>query len=321
MEVLPPDPNDYITSVYDDASRTLVLFGPRERVILAEELINKFETKDGPGGDVRIYFPQTIKAEELANVIRQAVPGVAAPGETAGAAATKARIIADTNLNRLIVAAPIPGQLEQIEQLINRVDKPVHGQAATGNVPLRSQSVQLTKVFRPRAAEATNLASILTQALTRRAPSGQITSTASVSHDPGSQSVVVSGSPGDIQIATDIVTQLETGTTQPTPLQTRFIDVGSASEAKRLQPLLDELYRNQVRGWRHWRLGSRQDHGPTRLRPSHRHRYGKPPQPDRGFGQTIAAGSRRVAHAASANHRPENRARRYRPHRHSKPGE
>ncbi len=246
MEVLPADPNDYITAVYDDASRTLVLFGPTERIALAEEMINKFEQKDGPGGDVRIYFPQTIKADELANIIRQAIPGVAAATETGAAAATKARVITDSTLNRLIVAAPIPGQLEQIELLINRVDKNIHGQAGVTNVPLRSQTIQLTKVFRPRAADTTNLASILTQALTRRSSDGRATTTASISHDAGSQSVVVSGSPGDLQIATDIVTQLETGTSQPTPLQTRFIDVGSVAEAKRLAPMVEQLYRDQV---------------------------------------------------------------------------
>jgi len=246
MDVLPPDPNDYITAVYDDASRTLVLFGPRERIVLAEEMINKFEQKDGPGGDVRIYFPQSIKADELANIIRQAIPGVAAATETGATAATKARVITDSTLNRLIVAAPIPGQLEQIELLINRVDKNVHGQAGVTNIPLRSQTIQLTKVFRPRAADTTNLASILTQALTRRSPDGRATTTASISHDPGSQSVVVSGSPGDLQIASDIVTQLETGTSQPTPLQTRFIEVGSVAEAKRLAPMVEQLYRDQV---------------------------------------------------------------------------
>jgi type II secretory pathway component GspD/PulD (secretin) len=246
MEVLPADPNDYITAVYDDASRTMVLFGPRERIALAEELINRFEQKDGPGGDVRIYYPQTIKAEDLASVIRQAIPGIAAPGDNASTAATKARLITDTNQNRLIVAAPIPGQLEQIEQLINRVDKPVHGQVANANVPVRSQTVQLTRVFRPRAAEATNLAQILTQALTRRSASGQVTSTASISFDAGSQSVVVSGSPTDLQVAGDIVTQLETGTSQPTRMVTRFIDVGTSAEAKRLLPLVEQLYRNQV---------------------------------------------------------------------------
>ncbi|MFM7981352.1 MAG: hypothetical protein ACKPKO_18750, partial [Candidatus Fonsibacter sp.] len=96
LEVLPPDPNDYLTSVYDEASRTLVLFGPDERLSLAEQLINRFEQKDGAGGDVRIYHPTTVKPEELANIIRQAIPGVAAPNEPATSASTKARVIADT---------------------------------------------------------------------------------------------------------------------------------------------------------------------------------------------------------------------------------
>ncbi len=248
IEVLPPDPNDYITAVYDEASRTLVLFGPNERLVLAEELINRFEQKEGSGGDVRIYFPQTIKAEELASMIRQAIPGVAAPNEAGNTAATKARVIVDATQNRLIVAAPIPGQLEQIETLINRVDKSVHGQSGInpGLVPLRSQTIQLTKIFRPRATEATNVANIITQALTRRGPGGGVMTTASVSFDAGSQSVVVSGSPADIQVASDIVSQLETGTTQPTAMKTKFIEVGTPAEARRLLPIVEQLYRNQV---------------------------------------------------------------------------
>ncbi len=247
MEVLPADPNDYITAVYDDASRTIVLFGPRERIALAEELINKFESKEGAGGDVRIYYPQTIKPSELASMIRQAIPGVAGPNETAAAAATKARVITDDPQSRLIVAAPIPGQLEDIERLISRIDKGAVGTNGIGaNVPLRSQTIQLTKVFRPRSAEVTNIASILTQALTRKMPNGSVVTTASISQDLASQSVVVSGSPGDLEIATDIVTQLETGSSRPTPMKTKFIDVGSAAEAKRLAPLVEQLYRNQV---------------------------------------------------------------------------
>ncbi|HYE30915.1 MAG TPA: secretin N-terminal domain-containing protein [Methylomirabilota bacterium] len=246
LDVLPPDPNDYITSVYDDASRTLVLFGPRERVALAEELIMKFEQKDGAGGDVRIYYPQTIKADELAQMIRQAIPGVAAPNETAAAAAMKARLIADAPQNRLIVAAPMPGQLDQIEQLINRVDKPIHGSAGQRLLPLKTETVQLTKVFRPRTTTATNVATILQQVLTRRGASGQPQTTASISYDAGSESVVVSGTPNDLQIATDIISQLETGSSQPVALQTKFFDVGSVAEARRLQPLIEQLYRNQV---------------------------------------------------------------------------
>ena len=249
MEVLPADPNDYITSVYDEASRTLVLFGPNDRMELAEELINKFEQKGG-SGDVRIFQLQSVKAEEMATMVRQAIPGVAAPNESGSAAATKARVIADAAQNRLIVAAPLPGQLDQIEQLVTRVDKGAVGAVGIGGenplVPNRGQAIQLTKIFRPRATEATNVTTILKQALTRKDKGGQATTTASVSYDPGSQSVVVTGSPGDLQTATDIVAQLETGSSQPTPLQTRFIEVGSPEEARRIQPLVEQLYRNQT---------------------------------------------------------------------------
>lgn len=248
MQLLPPDPNEYITAVYDDASRTMVLFGPRERIALAEELISKFEQREGPAGDVRIYQLQSTKAEELAMIIRQAIPGVAEPKETGSAAATKARVIADAQQNRLIVASPVAAQLEQIDLLISRVDKGTAGQFGnTNNFALRTQTVQLTKVFRPRATEPKDFAQILTQALTRREPGTRTGSTtASVTFDAASKSVVITGSPGDLQTATEILTQLETGTSQPQALQTRFIEAGTAADAKRLLPLVQELYLNQM---------------------------------------------------------------------------
>jgi len=250
MVAVPPDPNEYITAVYDDASRTMVLFGPRERIALAEELIAKFEQREGPAGDVRIYQLQSTKAEELAMIIRQAIPGVAEPKETGSAAATKARVIADSKDNRLIVASPVAAQLEQIDLLISRVDKGTTGNFSnTNNIALRTQTVMLTKVFRPRATEPKDFAAIITQALTRREPGARTgSSTASVTFDAASKSVVITGSPGDLQTATEILTQLETGTSQPQALQTRFIEVGTAADAKRLLPLVEELYRNQMSG-------------------------------------------------------------------------
>jgi type II secretory pathway component GspD/PulD (secretin) len=247
LDVLPADPSDYVTAVYDDASRTLVLFGPRERLGLADELISRFEDGNAGAGDVRIYTPQVIKAEELAAMIRQAIPGVAMPNESGSAAATKARVIAEKDSNRLIVAAPLAGQADQIEALINRLDKPVHGSGGTTfQNANKVQAVQITRVFRTRTAEAANVAKILTEALSRTLPGGQKVPTASVAVEPGSQSIVVTGSPGDVQTATDILSQLETGSTSPRPQQTRFLELGSVSEAKRLVPLVEQIYRSQV---------------------------------------------------------------------------
>ncbi|HTD87054.1 MAG TPA: secretin N-terminal domain-containing protein [Candidatus Binatia bacterium] len=56
----------------------------------------------------------------------------------------------------------------------------------------------------------------------------------------------MTGSPGDVQTAIDIITQLETGSSTPTPQQTKFIDVGGSADARRLLPLIEQIYRSQV---------------------------------------------------------------------------
>ncbi len=122
-EVLPPDPSDYVTAIFDEASRTMVLYGPADRVELAESLIKRFEDQAGSrAGEVRVYQSQSIPAADLARLVRQAVPGVATEYESGSSAATKARVIADPVSNRIIVTAPVAGQLDAIEALIKRLD-------------------------------------------------------------------------------------------------------------------------------------------------------------------------------------------------------
>ena len=82
---LPPDAADYVTAVFDDASRTLVLFGPADRLGLAETLIKQFEDKSGvQAGEVNIFYPQSTSAQELARMLHQAMPSVAERGRHGG---------------------------------------------------------------------------------------------------------------------------------------------------------------------------------------------------------------------------------------------
>ena len=97
--------------------------------------------------------------------------------------------------------------------------------SSTRSVPVNnnpmtaSQSVLLTRVFKPRATDATNVAAIVKQALTRKGRDGQPGTTASVSFDAGSQSVVVTGtiqSAGGVSTglaSSSTVTQQQIGTT------------------------------------------------------------------------------------------------------------
>jgi type II secretory pathway component GspD/PulD (secretin) len=79
-ESLPASPEDYVTAIWDETSRTMVLFGPTERVSMAEDLIKRFDGKEGArASEVKIFYPKTVNAEDLAKMVRQAVPGIAAP--------------------------------------------------------------------------------------------------------------------------------------------------------------------------------------------------------------------------------------------------
>jgi type II secretion system protein D len=242
-DVLPPEPATYVTAVFDEASKTLLLFGPGERVSLAEELIARFENNEGNrGGEVKIFHARSTKAEDLARMIRQAIPGVAGENETGAAAATKARVIVDSPKNRLIVTAPIAGQLNAIENLVNRVET---GTSGTGS-DTKSETVEITKVIRLNVADPATSFRVLTNAFTRRAPNGDMVQALKANLDPQTKTIVVTGSPGDVQHALGIVEQMEDIAPGAGPMQTEFLEFASASELKRVQPLIQQLYSNQV---------------------------------------------------------------------------
>ncbi len=244
FDVLPPDPEDYVTAVFDDASRTLLLFGPGERVKLAEDLIRRFEDKEGGrGGEVKIFYPHSTKADDLARMIRQAIPGVAAENESGPAAATKARVIVDGAMNRLIVTAPIAGQLDAIERLVNDVDGSTGG-SALPETP--SEKIQLTKVIRLNVADPTTAFRVLTNAFSRRAPNGNLVLTIKANLDAQTKTIVVTASPGDLEHALGIIDQMENIAPGAGPMETAFIDFPSGAELKRVQPLIQQLYGNQV---------------------------------------------------------------------------
>ncbi|MDE2714822.1 MAG: hypothetical protein OSB74_10710, partial [Verrucomicrobiota bacterium] len=149
FDTFDPDPTTYVTAVYDDASRTIVLFGPTEQVSLAESLISQFEMGEGKAGEVKIFHPAKMTAEELAVMIREGINGVAQTGEPLESAKLKARIIVDSKLNRVIASAPVAGQLDIIESFVLQVD----GTGAKGGRPRPITTVNITSVFRIKSLD------------------------------------------------------------------------------------------------------------------------------------------------------------------------
>ena len=206
-----PEPATYVTAVYDEASRTMVLFGPSEQVELASTLLLQFETGEGKAGDVKIFHPAKMTAEELAAMIREGVEGVAQKGDTSESAKLKARIIVDSKLNRIIASAPVSGQLELIEKFVLQVD----GTGSAGGSPKSSSTVNITRVYRIKSLDLETLSKAVENATSDIFPSGDPRPRLAISKDDASRSLIVTGSPGDVDTAETIIRQLEIGLKEP----------------------------------------------------------------------------------------------------------
>jgi len=239
-EVLPADPSDYVTAIFDDPSHTLIIYGPRDRVSLAEDLIKKFEDQNGgQAGEVRIFTPQSMRVEDLSRMLRQAVPSIAATNEPASSAAIKARLIVDSLNNRLIATGPIGSQLDEIEKFIKQIDEP-NGHGATNSPATATLS---SKVFRLENADPSSVVTILTSALAKQSGRNSPLGQPNVSVDLSTRSVVVTGSPADLLNAADILQQLDKNPALEE--ETQFVNVGTAAEVNRLLPLIRQIYQRE----------------------------------------------------------------------------
>ena len=238
---LPPDPNDYVTAVFDDGSRTMVMFGPADRLALAEGLIKQFEEKSGSPGEVKTYYPQSISAQELARMIRQALPSVADENEPRAVAAMKARLVVDAAPNRLIVAAATGGQLMEIEQVIKTLDV----EAAPGTNANSLPKSPHVRIFRCRVVEPESMVRILGDAMTRPGyrPPGE--RPFKVTLDPSTRSIILTGTAEEIKQAMAIVQQLDS--VLPAQRLLRFVSLksGRASDlVTRVRPLYQDQAKN-----------------------------------------------------------------------------
>ena len=229
-----PEPSTYVTAVYDEASRTMVLFGPTEQVDLASDLLLQFEVGDGRAGEVKIFLPSKVDADDLAEMIRDGVEGVAGKGEPSETAKLKARIIVDEKFNRIIATAPVSGQLELIENFVLQVD----GSTAVGGSRTASASINVTRVYRIKTLDLDTVRSAVENATSEIYPSGETKPRLSISVDTTTRSLIVTGSPGDVGTAEAIVRQLEAGLKEP-PAEPRTTSMLTLANQK-----LDRIYRN-----------------------------------------------------------------------------
>src|SRR5690606_23454072 len=109
-----------------------------------------------------------------------------------------------------------------------------------------AERIEITKVLRLQVADPASAFRVITNAFTRRAPNGTTVPTVKANLDATTKTIVITGSPGDVQHALGIVEQMENISPTAGPMETTFIAFPSSAELRRVQPLLEQLYANQV---------------------------------------------------------------------------
>ena len=233
-----------VATSFDERSNTVFLMGAPDMIALAGGVIEKLDVELGAGGegvvpgDLRIFALQNARAEDVARTLLAAVgqpaTGSSRRGGAQDATEPPTRIVADPGTNRVIVSAAVD-QMAVVERLIRELD-----QATT--------EAGGTRIFRLKAADAQQLAQVISSALARPDARGRRDAGAgfSVSADPRTNALIVAGPASDIQAAASLIEELDTERTSEAR-EFRVIPL-KAGDAAQLAPSLARLFAQQTAG-------------------------------------------------------------------------
>ncbi len=194
-----------VTVAHDVRTNTIIVVGPGDKISLARDLVARLDVPSGAEtSDFRIFVLKHHRAEDVAEMIRESVPGKQTErrdsrGRRVGSTTTdRVAVVADPATNRVIVTAD-RDVMAKVERLIRELDRP--GEVAEG-----------LKIFRLKSADpqqlATSLEALLGKSIdprTRRPGPGG----ARVTADPRTASLIVAGDASDIQLAERLVAELD----------------------------------------------------------------------------------------------------------------
>ena len=134
-------------------------------------------------GEVEVIPLRNAVAADLAPIVQRLSDstGAAVPGVPAGGATSS--VIADSRNNSLLVKAGSPARMASIRSLVERLDQPLQGSAAAGNV----------WVVHLKNADATKLAQVLRAAVSGAGGGGGSSSTSATPAAPATQPAVTAG--------------------------------------------------------------------------------------------------------------------------------
>lgn len=225
-------PNNTINA--NPGNNTLVITDYADNLQRIGKIIAAMDTPTA--GDVEVITLKHAVASDIAALVQRLTDsaGGAAPG-TPGA--TGASVLVDPRSNSLLVRAPNPARLAAIRALVDKLDQPVQGGNAAGNI----------WVVYLKNADATKLAAVLRAAYNGNGASGGSSASPSPgSAAPSTQSLVnaLSGQGGSTQATAPVTPSASPSTggfVQADPATNALIITAPEPMYRQLRAMIDQL--------------------------------------------------------------------------------
>ena len=225
-------PNNTINA--NPGNNTLVITDYADNLQRIGKIIAAMDTPTA--GDVEVITLQHAVASDIAVLVQRLTDaaGGAAPGAAGG---TGASVLVDPRSNSLLVRAPNPARLAAIRSLVDKLDQPVKGGNAAGNI----------WVVYLKNADATKLAAVLRAAYSGSgAAGGGNSASASSGGAPSTQSLVsaLSGQGGSTQATAPVTPSAGPSTggfVQADPATNALIITAPEPMYRQLRAMIDQL--------------------------------------------------------------------------------
>lgn len=186
----------------EPVTNTLVVLAPKDQVAFIDGLVAKFESTGIPSADARSYVLQRARADLVAPTVDTMLKAKVREREGGNKQQTiQTAVVSDQQGNRVFVYAPADYQ-ELAAELIRMIDQEVDSGELVHLVPLER-------------ADAAQLAQTLNQTIQQSRGGRQ----ARVVADVGSNSLLISGLPGDVQWVERLIADLEISSASVPELQ------------------------------------------------------------------------------------------------------
>ncbi|MBC8374013.1 MAG: hypothetical protein H8E53_10495 [Planctomycetes bacterium] len=239
----PADAKDVVTVNPDKRTNSVILVGMPDKIAMAEAMLKQLDTKESVGeNEVRVFDLKNAKAATVAKMItdllgttvRYYTPRSSSSSSSSSrrpipipsSSKSTTKVVADEVGNRIIVSGTI-AEIDKVAKLIEKLDK---GVTLAGGM----------KIFPLKTADALQIAEIVTKATSKPDERGNFKSTLSISADGRTNSLIVVGSPTDVEAAAGVIKELDRAP-ESEPYEIHVIQLKSGN-AEVLDKALENLF-------------------------------------------------------------------------------